>query len=368
MKLGVRQPELIVSFRKRLGDTLVDVNFQAEAGLTVLFGHSGAGKSVTLRAIAGLIRPDSGTIQFGDALLYDSATRVSVAPHLRPLSYVPQNFGLFPHMTVRENVAFSMPRVRGVVLDSRVAELAGLLGLDGLLDRLPRQLSGGQQQRVALARALAPEPRLLLLDEPFSALDATIRTALRRELVRLKQRLGLTVVFVTHDLREAYQLADRLVVYDNGRVLQSGPREEVYTRPVSRRVADLIEFRNILSATVTGRGAGGSLCLDSQGVLLRALGNATPGEAVDLCIRPEQIILSRRPPDVSTGDAYIEARIVEETAHGSSHTLLFQATEGPLQIEVDVPAHPYEVLGVAQRKDWWLQLRRESLHVMPKEG
>jgi molybdate transport system ATP-binding protein len=356
-----------VDFRKRLGTFQLDVRFEAGPETVVLFGHSGSGKSLTLAAIAGLIRPDDGMIVSSSGFLFDSSASVNLTPQQRGVGYVVQQLALFPHLTARQNIAYGLTG-RGAEKERRVAELVGLLGLGDLLDRLPRELSGGQQQRVALARALAPEPRLLLLDEPFSALDASIRTALRRELLRLKERLGLTVVFVTHDLREAYQLADRLVVYDQGKVLQAGPREDVYQRPLNRRVAELVEFRNILPATVSAAGAGDELCLQAGGTRLRAVGAATPGAQVDVCIRPEQIILARRGPDDESADAFLEGRIVDETAHGSSHTLFVQVPAGPLLLEVDVPAHPYEVLGVAERKDWWLQIRRESLHVMRKTG
>jgi ABC-type Fe3+/spermidine/putrescine transport system ATPase subunit len=283
------------------------------------------------------------------------------------VGYVPQQLALFPHLTAAENISYGLLGSRRATRDARVRELVDLLGLDGLESRLPAQLSGGQQQRVALARALAREPRLLLLDEPFSALDSAIRKPLRRELVKLKERLGLTVLFVTHDLREAYNLADRLVVYDAGRTLDHGPRDRVYNAPASSRVADLIEFRNILQGRVVAS-EGGGLNVDIGGTTVRTRQfQFAPGDAVNVAIRPEQVLLVRHDRGAGIGSTHLRARIIEESAHGASHTLLLETDSG-LHLEAEMPAHPYEVLNVAVQKDWWIGLRQESLHVMPAEG
>ncbi|MGH2611400.1 MAG: ABC transporter ATP-binding protein, partial [Tepidiformaceae bacterium] len=183
----------------QLGSFNYEAALSAAGEILVLFGHSGAGKSVTLQIIAGLLRPDSGRIVVDGRCVFDSATGANVAPQDRHVGYVVQNLALFDHLTVRQNIAFGLPRRAP---PSRVDELMAMLGISQLEKRRPRTLSGGQQQRVALARALAREGRLLLLDEPFSALDESLRSSLRRELLRLRRELGLTIVFVTHDLRE----------------------------------------------------------------------------------------------------------------------------------------------------------------------
>src|SRR6185295_10955715 len=221
---------------------------------------------------------------------------------------------------------------------------------EALGDRRPRQMSGGQQQRVALARALAAEPSLLLLDEPFSALEAPLRSALRREVSALRRRLDLTALFVTHDLAEAYALGDHIVVYDAGRVLQHGDKDEVFGRPASRRVAELVEVRNIIPGTIDAY-AEGMAVVRTPWFTARVHDAEAPVRGdVFVCIRPEHIIIvreDRAPRD--SGNVVIEAEIIEEVAMGNTHRLYMRAAPPdadlgePLLLEVDVPAHPYEV-------------------------
>jgi molybdate transport system permease protein len=223
-------------------------------------GPSGSGKSVTLRALAGLLGPDAGTVTYGGV----DVSRI--APERRRIGYVPQGFGLLPGRTVWQQAVF------GVCADpARAAWWLETLHLDGLLDRLPEQLSGGQRQRVSLARALAGDPRLVLLDEPFSALDAPVRAELRRELRRLQRDVNLSTVLVTHDPEEAAMLADEIVVVSDGQVLQSGSCHEVYRRPASAEIGRLLGIENLFEGAA---GAGGVLL--GGGVLLaggnRALG------------------------------------------------------------------------------------------------
>ena len=215
----------------------------------MLFGPSGSGKSLTLRTLAGLLRPDSGRIELPQGVVFDAESGVFLPPQRRSVGYVVQDLALFPHLTVVENLAFALDGWPKPDARQRVAELVKLLDLGSLEQRYPGAISGGQQQRVALGRALADRPRVLLLDEPFSSLDAPIRSALRREVTRLRRQLDLAVVFVTHDLGEAYSLADRIAVYDQGQVLQFGPREEIFRGPASTRVDTLLDARNIFEGT-----------------------------------------------------------------------------------------------------------------------
>lgn len=364
-----RPSGLDVDIEKRLPGFHLRARFAVDRGLLVLFGHSGSGKSLTLRAIAGLLRPDSGRIAAGDVTLFDATRGIDVPPQRRGAGMVVQNYALFPHMSVRENVAFGLGRLAPAARRQRVDDLLHLLSISDLAERRPDRISGGQAQRVALARALAPRPRLLLLDEPFSALDSAIRVGLRRELVRLKRELDLTIVFVTHDLREAFNVADRIAVFDRGRVLQTGPRDEVFSRPVNARVAELTEARNIWRGRVVSGPAG--VAVDTGRMTLRVDAAPAPvGSVVDICIRPERIILlrpERRPRDAAR-DTVVEAEIVDETAHGAAYTLFFRLAGGPTHgaadVEVDVPAHPYDVLGVSRRRDWLLAFPREALHAM----
>ncbi len=348
----------------QLGPFSYEACLSARDEILVLFGHSGAGKSVTLQMIAGLLRPDTGRIEIDGAVAFDAKTRTNLPPQERQVGYVVQDLALFDHLTVRQNIEFGLPRHAS---RSRVDELAAMLGLSGLEGRRPRSLSGGQQQRVALARALAREGRLLLLDEPFSALDESLRSSLRRELLRLRRELGLTIVFVTHDLREAHLLADQLAVFDDGRLLQIGLREEIFRRPVSRRVAQLTGVANIVAGSVTHVSDEGILA-EVNGLPLRvarapATSAVQPGVRVDLAIRAERVNLRRLEPE-SAGDNMLEAEVVEEFAYGSTHTLHFAPTGPGPALEVEIAARPYEVLDVAHRRHWLVELPAEDLHLM----
>ena len=222
---------LEVILHKRLASFQLHVAFTTGQELTALFGPSGAGKSLTLRIIAGTVQPDTGRILLDGEPLYDSAQGLNLPPQQRRLGYVPQHYALFPHLTVADNIAFGLGHAPRRVRAQRVAELLELFGMQGFEGRVPRQLSGGQQQRVALARALAVQPRLLLLDEPFAALDGGLRETLRQELAQVYAHWGITVLLVTHDLADVYALGQQVLVYDGGQVIQQGTREEVFFRP-----------------------------------------------------------------------------------------------------------------------------------------
>jgi molybdate transport system ATP-binding protein len=211
-----------VSIRLDLPQFTLDVAFEVGEGISALFGPSGAGKSMTLRSIAGLAAP-AGRIAVSGRVLLDTATGVDVPPRARRIGYLFQQYALFPHLSVESNVGYGLQVLPRSERAARVAELLSLVGLEGFAARSPRELSGGQQQRVALARALAPRPDLLLLDEPFAALDLRVRRRVRAELRRIHDLTRTPMLLVTHDLAEVRQLADSLVVLDRGRVLCAGP-------------------------------------------------------------------------------------------------------------------------------------------------
>lgn len=233
--------KIAVSIAKRLGSFELDVRFESPPGITALFGPSGAGKTVTLRCIAGLLRPDSGRIVVGDRPLFDSERRTDVPTRARRLGYLFQSYALFPHMKVAANVGYGLHGQTRTERDARVQTLLELVGLAGYGNRYPGELSGGQQQRVALARALAPAPDVLLLDEPFAAVDALARVPLRAEVLAVQERTGVPMLLVTHDLAEVRQLASHVVLYDQGQVLQAGPAAEVLSQPAGARAAALLE-------------------------------------------------------------------------------------------------------------------------------
>ena len=252
-----------------------------EGELLVLLGPSGCGKTTTLRLVAGLERPDAGEIElFGQVV---SGSRW-VPPEARGIGLVFQDYALFPHLRVAENVAFGLRGWRRRQAMERVAEVLDLVGLSECADRYPHELSGGEQQRVSLARALAPRPRLLLLDEPLSNLDAELRKRMRAELRRIVKGSGITALFVTHDQQEAFALADRIGVLSRGRLWQVGAPEELYHAPACRFVADFIGEATFLPGRVEAHAI-----LTELG---RFPGNGLPeGTRVELMLRPSDLRL-----------------------------------------------------------------------------
>lgn len=239
-----------------------------------LLGPSGCGKTTLLRIIAGFELPSAGKV------LIEGADSSALPPQKRPVNTVFQSYALFPHMTVAENVAFGlqMQKVAKSDRQARVAEALRLVRLESMASRLPRQLSGGQQQRVALARALAPRPKVLLLDEPLSALDLKLRREMQGELKRLQQETGITFILVTHDQEEALAMSDRIAVMSAGRVLQMGAPREIYDNPKSRFVADFIGESNVLPGAAVGHGSDIMVAVRPERIALSMLASGSPGK------------------------------------------------------------------------------------------
>ena len=348
--------------RKRFPEFLLDVSMSAERGtLLALLGPSGCGKTTTLNIIAGFIEPESGSIAL------DGRSVVGLAPHLRGIGLVFQDYALFPNMDVRGNIAFGLEaRGRGrAEVARRVGELLGLTQLDGYERRKVTELSGGEQQRVALARALAPEPGLLLLDEPLSALDARLRKELRVEIRRIQRELGVTTVYVTHDQEEALAIADRVVVMRGGKVEQAGTPFEIYHRPVNGFVAGFVGISNRVSGRVTGR-RGGVLTIKgpegifrarargTSGVLTGTAGPALAGTAgpvltgteVILVFRPEKCAVARAggPPAIR-GANVIEGKVASCEYLGDS--TLIEVRSGGGSYGVKVPG--FAACGIGER-------------------
>ncbi len=351
---------LSADFTTRLGDFTLDISIEASDEVVVLYGRSGSGKTATLRTIAGLARPVPGRIEIGGRTVFDSERGIDLPPQERRTGYVIQELTLFPHMTVLENVLIGVEddeRAR-----SRWQSLRELLSIGELDGRRPHEISGGQQQRVALARALVRPTDILLLDEPFSALDEALRQDLRAELLRLRQEYGLPILFVTHDLREAHLLADRVAVIDAGEVLQFGGRDDVFQRPASRRVAELTGVRNVFA----GRVDGDRIVVD--GLPLRvALPDGLSGD-IDVAIRAERCNLRRLDPDQELPPNNFVATITNRLAFGNTHTLQLEPEGAGPRVEVEVASRPYEVIGVAGRDRWVVELPPEDLHVMARES
>jgi spermidine/putrescine ABC transporter ATP-binding subunit len=257
-----------------------------------LLGPSGCGKTTLLRILAGFERPSAGRV------LIDGEDMARVPPNRRPVNLVFQSYAVFPHMSVAENVAYGL-RVTGAPraeIAPRVRDALAMVRLSGLDERAPDQLSGGQRQRVALARALIKRPKVLLLDEPLSALDRKLRQEMQLELVRLQHDVGITFVIVTHDQDEALSMADRIAVMDRGRILQTAPPDELYESPNCRMVADFIGTMNLFPARVLGL-ANPGIRLEAAGLGAFELpGSAPVGSEIGVAVRPEKVRISREPP------------------------------------------------------------------------
>lgn len=243
---------LIVDIRKGLGEFRLEAAFEAGKGVTSLLGPSGCGKSLTLKCIAGIEKPDSGHIELDGRVLYDSKRHINLRPQERHVGYLFQNYALFPNMTLRQNILCGMREESRAEQEQKLSEILAVMQLEGLEKHRPHQLSGGQQQRAALARILVSEPKLLMLDEPFSALDAHLRDALKIELRDMLQRFGREVLMVTHDRTEAYNMSAQIAVMDQGRILARKPTKALFADPGSVPAAILTGCKNIFPARKCG--------------------------------------------------------------------------------------------------------------------
>ncbi len=301
--------------------------------VVALLGPSGCGKTTTLHMLAGFLQPDEGSI------LIDGEIVHTLPPEQRNTGIVFQNYALFPHMTVAENIAFGLemrkrPRAE---IQARVNKALDLARLTTFGDRYPRQLSGGQQQRVALARALVIEPALLLLDEPLSNLDATLRDEMRFEIREIQRRVEITTVFVTHDQTEAMAIGDRLAIMNRGRIVQAGKPEEIYCAPLDGFVACFIGQANLIPGTVTGTGAKGIEVRMIDGTVLvvsNADQPAATGSDVKVVVRPEDLSVSSQP---AAGKNCVRATIAKMMYLGSSTRLMAQAGDVAIAVSTNRP-------------------------------
>ena len=295
----------------------------ARGSILALLGPSGCGKTTTLRLLAGFELPDAGEIEISGRTVARGAPRTTnTPPEKRRVGMVFQDYALFAHLTVAQNIAYGLKGIsRGKKRDARVAEVLSLAHLDGLEDRMPHELSGGQQQRVALARALAPEPAVVLLDEPFSNLDAALRVEVRSEMREILTAAGATAIFVTHDQAEALSFADEVAVMFGGKVVQVAPPEDLYHRPATRDVAEFVGEANFVPGTA------------EDGRLRCALGDVPAcGEcagAVEAMLRPEALHL-RALRDEEETEAGVGATVLAREFYGHDQLLKLRLDSGPI--------------------------------------
>jgi molybdate transport system ATP-binding protein len=325
---------------------------------------------MTLKIVAGLVRPASGRVRIDDTTVFDSQTGLNLPPQQRHVGYVTQDYTLFPHLTVAQNIAYGLRGRPKQKIRRAVAEMLDLIQLDGFADHSPDELSGGQQQRVALARALVTNPKILLLDEPFSALDRPTRAELRLELRAWQTQLRIPTLLVTHDLAEANILADRIAVYQQGRLLQMGTPHEIMRYPADLTVAHLTGTQNCFSGEVIAATA-----QDFQ-VSVGSLLLTTPhypfevGQPVHCCIRPEQVILLRAGQRGKHRSNIVRGRIVSIMTDGLSFSLQLRLIEQRLcpeksyDLMVALPLHVYESLSPTEGQVWQVSLKQSAIHLM----
>ncbi|MFC7397865.1 ABC transporter ATP-binding protein [Chelatococcus sp. GCM10030263] len=309
-----------------------------------LLGPSGCGKTTTLRCIAGLEQPDQGLIRIGEDVMFSSQSNVAVPLNRRNIGMVFQSYAIWPHMTVFENVAFPLRVAKDrsygkAEIERMVGEALETVSLGGFGSRSVTRLSGGQQQRVALARAIVRKPRLLLLDEPLSNLDASLREEMRNELRRLQQQIGVTTVYVTHDQHEALEMSDRIAVMNQGRVVQIGAPRDIYFDPANTFVARFVGTTNWLEGTIEPSDANAPRVrlADGSVIACRANDEVRPGERVSVSIRPESIRLGA----AATGDQNrLQGAIVFSSFVGNMTRYQLSCGEALLQA-YDVPNAPH---------------------------
>ena len=357
------------------GPIPLEVTLHCAAGeLLALVGPSGSGKTSVLRAIAGLLRVARGRISLDGEVWFDDTLAIDRRAEHRPVGMVFQQYALFPHLSALQNIRLAVPARHDAAAALRIAHrLLDDMQLGGLAARRPHELSGGQRQRVALARALAREPGVLLLDEAFSAVDQPTRQALYDELIKLRERHPVPIVMVTHDLREARLLADRLCILEHGCTLQQGPPEQVMSRPRNARVAALVGLRDIhqgvfLNDPVVGLRWGGP----TSPVFLRTIDKGriahdTPvrwvigGEHVQLHVDP--------PPDNPVLPNLVACRLLRLDRLGEVTTLACQvAAEPPALLHLEITTRLATQMGLTAGQPAWLQLEPSSIHIMPQRS
>ena len=305
---------LKVEINRTLLGFKLDVAFSVDGEVLGILGPSGSGKTMTLNCIAGLLRPDRGFIQLNDRVLFDASQKVNLPSRDRNIGFVFQNYALFPHLKASQNIAYGIRHQSRAEVSHRVHTLIENMGLDGLQNRYPQQLSAGQQQRVAVARALAPEPEILLLDEPFSALDSVTKEQLEMQILDLRQFYKGQIILVTHDLAEAYRLSSRIAVYESGCIIQCDNKARLIASPANLTVAKITGFRNLLPGTIDEvNDSNISIVVPGLGTLKAVRykhSRLTSGLSVTIGISPEYVKIDDHPGENTLSGTL--SRIVEE--------------------------------------------------------
>ncbi|TAK09168.1 MAG: ABC transporter ATP-binding protein [Candidatus Manganitrophaceae bacterium] len=331
--------------------------------IVVLFGPSGSGKSTLLHCLAGLVQPERGTIRYGESVWFDADRRISLPVQRRSIGLLFQDYPLFPHLTVRDNIAYGLRRWSRAEIDRAVGGWIDRFQLRGKEDRFPKALSGGEQQRVALARALAPRPRLLLLDEPFSALDLRTRAVIRGGVRKWVQEERGVALVVTHDIVDAMTLGEELIILSEGIILQQGPPPEVFSRPASPEVAKIVGVENLLPAQGIDSSEERVILEVGKGRLI-AVGNIPPGARCFVSIRAEEVILERGHPVQSSARNRLLG-FVQELIPGGAQVRV--AIDCGFPLTALVTRQAVEELALRPGAEITAVIKASSVHLIPAE-
>lgn len=349
----------------------LDVDLKFQPGVTVLFGASGSGKTLTLKSIAGLIQPDAGAIKIGETALFDSERRVNLPIRARGAGYVFQHLALFPHLDALANVEFPMTHIARAERRPRALDLLKKFRVEHAAHRLPRHISGGEAQRVALARALASRPRFLLLDEPLSALDETIKLEIIRDLKITNRELRLPIVYVTHGRDEALALGERAYVFERGRVVAAGEPADVFGSPAQASVARLTGVENIFAGVVLSKDIeGGTMIVEIGGDAERACRIETPlgqhlvGERITIAARSGDILLATTQPDGISARNILAGTIIELEERGEQTMARVQSG---VTWTASVTRRSVKELNLAVGKEVWLAFKTYSCRIFDNE-
>jgi molybdate transport system ATP-binding protein len=362
---------------KQLGEFVLDIEFQAAPGFTIVFGPSGAGKTTLLDCVAGLVRPDAGRIQIGQRVLFDSSSRLDVPVAKRRVGYVFQSLALFPHLTVGGNVGYGLAHLPWAERTKRIASIVRTFHIEHLAGRSAREISGGESQRVALARTLVTDPAVLLLDEPLSALDAPTKSKIIDDLREWNRTRRIPILYVTHSREEVFALGERVIVLDRGKLLAQGTPHEVMTAPLQETVAQLAGFENIFDATVEAvhPEQGSMTCRmgASDAVFVETpLVRASVGSSLRVGIRAGDILLATsRPQGLSARNVIpgrvrsLEQRDVIVSCSVECGADTHRDPHRPaLEMEVHLTLAARDALQLALERQVWLVIKTHSCHLM----
>jgi molybdate transport system ATP-binding protein len=362
------QAALSVAVRKcypGAGEFALDVNFSVSAGFTILFGASGAGKTTLLDCVAGLVRPDEGSIRVGATVFFDSESRMDLPVTRRKVGYVFQSLALFPHLSVEDNVAYGLHARPTHERTTAVAAILEAFHIQGLRRRRPAEISGGERQRVALARSLVTDPSILLLDEPLAALDAAIKARIVEDLRGWNEAHQIPILYVTHSREEVFSLGNRVVLLDRGRVVASGDPHEVMGAPRQETVAQLAGFENIFDVTMDSahedRGTMTCRLLPDGPLLETPLVRVAAGSNLRVGIRAGDILLATARPEGLSARNVLRGKIV---ALARRDVMISAVVDVGVRMEVHLTLAARDALNLAPGRDVWLIVKTHSCQLM----